>query len=138
MKKLIEFLSTDLAKVLSVLLVLLLIQPLAMAQTPVERTFTIGLTASSASTNYTSGIQNPAYSSFLPMVLDIRLNATNATVSLLRSATGSAYWSYAMGTSSNSVQFITNGFYFLRGDTMVVSIGATNIGGTVTMQGLEQ
>lgn len=133
-----KFLLSDLAKVLAVLLVLFMIQPLAMAQSPVEKTFTIGLTESSATSSYTAGILNPAYSSFKPLVLDIRLNVTNATVSLKRSATGSAYWSYAMGTSSNSVQYITNGFYFLRGDTMVVSVGVTNIGGTVTMQGLEQ
>jgi hypothetical protein len=138
MKKLIEFLSTDLAKVLSVLLILLLIQPLAMAQTPVEQSFTIGLTASSASTNYTSGIQNPAFSSFKPLLLDIRLAATNATVTLKRSATGPAYWSYAMGTDSNTVQFITNDFYFLRGDTIVVGIGVTNISGVIKLQGLEQ
>lgn len=121
-----------------ILAILFAPMPSAQAQVPVDRTFTIGLTASSGSTNYTTGIHNPSFSSFKPLVLDILLYATNATVSLKRSATGNAYYTYAMGTSTSTVQFVTNDFYWLRGDTIYVGIGATNIAGTVKVQGLEQ
>jgi hypothetical protein len=128
---------------IAVLMVLaILVVPLqsAQAQTPVEKTFTIGLTASYASTNYTAGFNAPALSAFKPMVLDVMLYATNATITLKRSVLGTAYFSYAMGTSTNAILFVnpTNEFYFLRGDTIVVSLGATNIAGIVKVQGLEQ
>ena len=127
----------DLITVLTVLAIILVAGPL-LAQTPVERTFTIGKTATYGSTNYTAGIANPAYTSYKPVALDVLLYATNATVTIKRSTTGSDYYSYAMGTASNAVLFLTNDFYCLRGDTIVVSVGATNIGGVVKMQGVEQ
>lgn len=127
-----------LAAVMMILGILLVPLPSAVAQVPVDRTFTIGTNATYGSTNYTVGIHNPAFSSFKPIALDILLYATNATVSLKRTATGNAYWSYAMGTSTSTVQFVTNDFYWLRNDTIYVSIGAVNVGGIVKVQGLEQ
>ena len=129
-----------LAGLLAVICVIMMIvASSASAQTPVEKTFTIGLTATTASTNYTTGIHNTAYSSFKPLVVDMTLYTSNATVSLKRATTGNTYWSYTFsGTSTSSVQFVTNSFYWMRGDTIAVSIGATNIGGVIKVQGLEQ
>lgn len=128
----------DLFKVLTVLAILFLLGVPLHAQVPVERTFVVGTNVTYASTNYTTGIHTPVYSSFKPLALDITLFVTNATVTLKRAAAGNAYWSYAMGTATSTVQFVTNDFYWLRGDQIVVSVGAVNVGGTVKVQGLEQ
>lgn len=125
--------------VLMVLVVLMVPLQSAQAQTPVEKVFTIGTNATYASTNYTTGIHTAVFSSFKPLVVDMTLFASNATVSLKRAATGSAYWSYTFAANSTStVQFVTNDFYFLRGDTITVSVGSVNVGGSVKLQGLEQ
>lgn len=131
--------SWNLPELLTVLLVILMLTtPALLAQTPVETTFTIGTNATYASTSYSAGLNNPANSAFKPLVLDVLLYATNATITLKRSTTGAAYYTCAMGTSTNAILYLTNGFYFLKGDSIVVGVGSTLIGGTVKVQGLEQ